>query len=138
MRLFTECSGGDTLWRRKCGLDFFFQAEDGIRDVAVTGVQTCALPIYERRRPGHHPGFLHPAAIRSETVRRGGVDPYHGPRDGDAASTRRPGPARRNHVVRTRRRQARPHRSARPGAAELPGLEVRVEAVGLEPLERPI
>src|SRR2546422_277042 len=27
------------------GLFFFFQAEDGIRDVAVTGVQTCALPI---------------------------------------------------------------------------------------------
>src|SRR2546429_4617325 len=27
---------------------FFFQAEDGIRDVAVTGVQTCALPIYTR------------------------------------------------------------------------------------------
>src|SRR5256884_1464765 len=26
---------------------FFFQAEDGIRDVAVTGVQTCALPIYK-------------------------------------------------------------------------------------------
>src|SRR2546429_5046161 len=25
--------------------NFFFQAEDGIRDVAVTGVQTCALPI---------------------------------------------------------------------------------------------
>jgi len=25
---------------------FFFQAEDGIRDVAVTGVQTCALPIH--------------------------------------------------------------------------------------------
>src|SRR2546429_2905098 len=27
---------------------FFFQAEDGIRDVAVTGVQTCALPISSR------------------------------------------------------------------------------------------
>src|SRR5256884_7303901 len=27
------------------GFVFFFQAEDGIRDVAVTGVQTCALPI---------------------------------------------------------------------------------------------
>src|SRR2546429_2274527 len=27
---------------------FFFQAEDGIRDVAVTGVQTCALPILDR------------------------------------------------------------------------------------------
>src|SRR3712207_8301582 len=24
----------------------FFQAEDGIRDIGVTGVQTCALPIY--------------------------------------------------------------------------------------------
>src|SRR5438034_658547 len=29
---------------------FFFQAEDGIRDHCVTGVQTCALPI--SRRPG--------------------------------------------------------------------------------------
>src|SRR2546429_1616482 len=28
-----------------CVVCFFFQAEDGIRDVAVTGVQTCALPI---------------------------------------------------------------------------------------------
>src|SRR5207237_5571976 len=28
---------------------FFFQAEDGIRDSSVTGVQTCALPIYLRR-----------------------------------------------------------------------------------------
>src|SRR5260370_27802153 len=27
---------------------FFFQAEDGIRDSSVTGVQTCALPIYPR------------------------------------------------------------------------------------------
>src|SRR5437870_13091814 len=27
---------------------FFFQAEDGIRDGHVTGVQTCALPIYAR------------------------------------------------------------------------------------------
>src|SRR3712207_9511016 len=25
---------------------FFFQAEDGIRDIGVTGVQTCALPIF--------------------------------------------------------------------------------------------
>src|SRR5262249_58498343 len=37
---------------------FFFQAEDGIRDWSVTGVQTCALPIslpgrcVRRRRPG--------------------------------------------------------------------------------------
>src|SRR3712207_7560629 len=35
---------------------FFFQAEDGIRDIGVTGVQTCALPIYARRhtREEHH------------------------------------------------------------------------------------
>src|SRR3712207_8712996 len=32
---------------------FFFQAEDGIRYIGVTGVQTCALPILRRRtRPG--------------------------------------------------------------------------------------
>src|SRR5436189_5314144 len=29
-------------------LIFFFQAEDGIRDTSVTGVQTCALPIFAR------------------------------------------------------------------------------------------
>src|SRR5437773_5868558 len=29
-----------------CALSFFFQAEDGIRDRDVTGVQTCALPIF--------------------------------------------------------------------------------------------
>src|SRR5699024_11296286 len=28
---------------------FFFQAEDGIRDRNVTGVQTCALPIFQKR-----------------------------------------------------------------------------------------
>src|SRR3712207_8959167 len=33
---------------------FFFQAEDGIRDIGVTGVQTCALPISagDRRASG--------------------------------------------------------------------------------------
>src|ERR1022692_291572 len=37
-----------------CLIVFFFQAEDGIRDYKVTGVQTCALPIYvvrSRRSP---------------------------------------------------------------------------------------
>src|SRR5690349_24579711 len=32
---------------------FFFQAEDGIRDLYVTGVQTCALPICRPRPPLH-------------------------------------------------------------------------------------
>src|SRR2546429_2866260 len=31
---------------------FFYQAEAGIRDVAVTGVQTCALPIFTGTSPG--------------------------------------------------------------------------------------
>src|SRR5260370_29225886 len=31
---------------------FFFQAEDGIRDSSVTGVQTCALPISTARAAG--------------------------------------------------------------------------------------
>src|SRR2546429_5050639 len=41
---------------------FFFQAEDGIRDVAVTGVQTCALPIYLAAR-----GLVerHPQVLRA-------------------------------------------------------------------------
>src|SRR2546430_4954020 len=34
---------GEIVWS-SCG--FFFQAEDGIRDLTVTGVQTCALPIF--------------------------------------------------------------------------------------------
>src|SRR2546430_235518 len=33
---------GENTW---VSLYFFFQAEDGIRDLTVTGVQTCALPI---------------------------------------------------------------------------------------------
>src|SRR5207302_7686014 len=33
-----------------CFMFFFFQAEDGIRDFHVTGVQTCALPICSPRR----------------------------------------------------------------------------------------
>src|SRR5437763_707376 len=33
-------------WSRASRRIFFFQAEDGIRDTSVTGVQTCALPIF--------------------------------------------------------------------------------------------
>src|SRR5256885_8194680 len=49
-------------------LFFFFQAEDGIRDYKVTGVQTCALPIFTARvRPPANPDFCrrgsdHPSA----------------------------------------------------------------------------
>src|SRR5256885_2836187 len=39
-------------WHTEHEILFFFQAEDGIRDYKVTGVQTCALPIWLRRRDG--------------------------------------------------------------------------------------
>src|ERR1039457_6737522 len=44
-----------------CWFFFFFQAEDGIRDYKVTGVQTCALPIWKEKHPaaqhgGHQDG----------------------------------------------------------------------------------
>src|SRR2546429_4823094 len=55
---------------------FFFQAEDGIRDVAVTGVQTCALPISVGVRP-----CLGPARQRSPD---GGPDPRSAGRDDTA------------------------------------------------------
>src|SRR5437762_13950721 len=36
---------------------FFFQAEDGIRDTSVTGVQTCALPIFSKKWRKIHEDF---------------------------------------------------------------------------------
>src|SRR5206468_8668311 len=58
---------------------FFFQAEDGIRDLIVTGVQTCALPIsfaertaarisasYPARRTSHRPGGV----VRGDILQR--------------------------------------------------------------------
>src|SRR5262249_58652813 len=74
-----EGSGGPrlTLW---C---FFFQAEDGIRDWSVTGVQTCALPIYLRdvargrlagaRAAGRGPGDDLRGVARPAAGRAGGV-----------------------------------------------------------------
>src|SRR3989475_9625288 len=81
---------------------FFFQAEDGIRDLTVTGVQTCALPIllvvgeaietgrglFRHRRRAHRAGAGGPArqigmgAERSEERRvgkecRSRWSPYH-------------------------------------------------------------
>src|SRR2546430_12691922 len=37
---------------------FFFQAEDGIRDLTVTGVQTCALPIFAMPADATHHGYI--------------------------------------------------------------------------------
>ena len=52
---------------------FFFQAEDGIRDYKVTGVQTCALPIL------HNNFFLHRAVeipLLLFVLGLNAIDPY--------------------------------------------------------------
>src|SRR2546429_487222 len=91
---------------------FFFQAEDGIRDVAVTGVQTCALPISLR-------GWSC-AGVSRQT--------YDSQRVCNQPAIGRPGhdrllderPARRSFVSGDRRRQCRhdahPAQLARRGA----------------------
>src|SRR5262249_20507047 len=78
-----------------CLVFFFFQAEDGIRDWSVTGVQTCALPIFtgpaaEQHQPaeGERVGVDHPFQpgagkaerplnVRQRDVEEGGVHPHH-------------------------------------------------------------
>src|SRR2546429_802477 len=53
-------------------MEYFFQTEDGMRDVAVTGVQTCALPISLNRTPESHSihpiGDCHSMRIRNHLV----------------------------------------------------------------------
>src|SRR5205807_4080396 len=44
---------------------FFFQAEDCIRYYKVTGVQTCALPIYPFLRPGYNRTMATPVICRT-------------------------------------------------------------------------
>src|SRR3989442_9793670 len=67
--------------KASCVFFFFFQAEDGIRDADVTGVQTCALPIYllnillqllehgRRRLPGRHHADRKSTRLNSSHVR---------------------------------------------------------------------
>src|SRR3712207_6219804 len=62
---------------------FFFQAEDGIRDIGVTGVQTCALPILAGKRPDNLEDKaisligrpLYDAFIRGYTAKQWQTDP---------------------------------------------------------------
>src|SRR5256885_8431569 len=56
---------------------FFFQAEDGIRDYKVTGVQTCALPISDRPRERDRPAPPHrllPLRLRRQLRQHFGDD----------------------------------------------------------------
>src|SRR5947209_20577246 len=59
---------------------FFFQAEGGIRDIGVTGVQTCALPISPQRRTSHV-GADSVSALDSWQTKRADTEvrPYNAP-----------------------------------------------------------
>src|SRR6266850_144339 len=98
---------------------FFFQAEDGIRDYKVTGVQTCALPIWTRfesvsdkAAPGDFPAMIFQAACAADGSER---------REAPAGSARL---CQSNHA-----RKAAKHRSAErntqtlgsPSRSSLPG-----------------
>src|SRR5205807_2784419 len=65
---------------------FFFQAEDGIRDYKVTGVQTCALPIYcgLRFAPRSPQSARDWSPVRAERI-------LHRPRRGTRSEERRVG-----------------------------------------------
>src|SRR5437879_12707656 len=70
---------------------FFFQAEDGIRDTSVTGVQTCALPICEVRAFDAHTGAL---KWTFDPIPQDSTDPAY--KTWQAGSAKRTGPANRS------------------------------------------
>src|SRR5256886_1581727 len=122
---------------------FFFQAEDGIRDLTVTGVQTCALPI---SRPRHARAVLlhgHPSgrAGGAERARRGPrLGPGEGAREGEegaARPRRRPGGPRAAPLLPPARRGGARGNARRPGGvrgaarteAHAPGRAARDQAV---------
>src|SRR2546427_12774149 len=63
---------------------FFFQAEDGIRDLTVTGVQTCALPIFPLKTTENAALAMTPAASTFHRW-RGGAGKGRGPRTAPGA-----------------------------------------------------
>src|SRR2546427_10677116 len=77
-----------------CKCVFFFQAEDGIRDLTVTGVQTCALPIYHARHPHRLSVFRCGLGPQSDGPILRGTQPPLGARSIDGDFRERFGPRR--------------------------------------------
>src|SRR5438034_6987360 len=87
---------------------FFFQAEDGIRDHCVTGVQTCALPISDRPGRVHHAegdSLRHPDLLRGvrEQRQRRGIEPAEGEACGEDERDEQRGPFGRRERQRDER-----------------------------------
>src|SRR5438093_6277659 len=87
--------------RAFCLFFFFFQAEDGIRDWSVTGVQTCALPISPS-----------PAVVR-EAVPAYGTDAFGAARRAQLERDLARSPAERLRIAEAAARTARAHRAPR-------------------------
>src|SRR5690606_22721376 len=107
---------------------FFFQAEDGIRDFHVTGVQTCALPICQERDPG-----LQVARVPHVRVEARGLDAEppgelrgRGPLEADLVGHLGPGPDQ------ALRRQPHPGHAASlsPSGDLLSSLCIRLTPLG--------
>src|SRR5690349_24546436 len=110
-------------------LTFFFQAEDGIRDLYVTGVQTCALPISRDLLPSprdHDVG----RCVAHEAEPRGVLE--------GGAGRHRPVPALGGVVVWLRLRRSEERRVGKEGGARVwrecyRGREARFRTIeGLE------
>src|SRR5438067_13921119 len=111
---------------------FFFQAEDGIRDRNVTGVQTCALPIFARGRgaPAAGPrGDRHLGAERALHPRRWGLSRGNGPRVAPARAAAPVAPA-----GGARRSGAAPPDAPRSAPRVTPGTSLDAHR---RPLSRP-
>src|SRR6266850_6700598 len=92
---------------------FFFQAEDGIRDYKVTGVQTCALPIFpqggrtgDRRLRDHRRGTpclsrgTRRLRTRQRVPHRTGTPSTRGPPEAVAITGGRGTPAKKPNALR--------------------------------------
>src|SRR5207245_8587893 len=92
---------------------FFFQAEDGIRDATVTGVQTCALPILEvRLTASDRPGSLEAVSRTSQrdSSTTNSIHSRHA-----SVEPRRPSSSRKRATKRSEERRVGKERRARGG-----------------------
>src|SRR5438093_12372611 len=90
---------------------FFFQAEDGIRDWSVTGVQTCALPIC--RHPARHAG------VRDRGERLGEVHAGRGRPAQGSAGEGVSGPCRAREASQARSEERRVGKSVGVGGGRV-------------------
>src|SRR5690606_39454561 len=110
----------------RCNLkctNFFFQAEDGIRDFHVTGVQTCALPIWRGqadRLHGPGPRAIIPLLSRPDCLHGTAADTTRGevPRPATGAEPARRSEERRVGKGGRTRRSPDPDKNKETGASE--------------------